>query len=84
LKRDPDVAGYAFWLNKLNQYPSFVEAEMVLAFISSPEYRAAIWSALEKKGQAAGAVGRKNVIACTDSCLLLLPPAPGFPGQPCR
>jgi hypothetical protein len=40
MKRDPDEAGYAFWLNKLNQYPSFVEAEMVLAFISSPEYRA--------------------------------------------
>jgi hypothetical protein len=40
MKRDPDEAGYAFWLSKLNQYPSFVEAEMVLAFISSPEYRA--------------------------------------------
>jgi hypothetical protein len=40
LKRDPDDAGYAFWLGKLNQYPTFVEAEMVLAFISSPEYRA--------------------------------------------
>jgi hypothetical protein len=40
MKRDPDDAGYAFWLGKLNQYPSFVEAEMVLAFISSPEYRA--------------------------------------------
>jgi hypothetical protein len=40
MRRDPDEAGYAFWLNKLNSYPSFVEAEMVLAFISSPEYRA--------------------------------------------
>jgi hypothetical protein len=40
MKRDADEAGYAFWLSKLNQYPSFVEAEMVLAFISSPEYRA--------------------------------------------
>lgn len=40
MKRDPDEAGYAFWLNKLNSFPSFVEAEMVLAFISSPEYRA--------------------------------------------
>jgi beta-propeller repeat-containing protein/uncharacterized protein DUF4214 len=40
MKRDQDEAGYAFWLNKLNAYPSFVEAEMVLAFISSPEYRA--------------------------------------------
>jgi uncharacterized repeat protein (TIGR01451 family) len=40
MKRDADDAGNGFWLNKLNQYPSFVEAEMVLAFISSPEYRA--------------------------------------------
>jgi hypothetical protein len=40
MKRDPDDAGYAFWLGKLNQFPSFVEAQMVLAFISSPEYRA--------------------------------------------
>jgi plastocyanin len=40
MKRDPDDAGYTFWLGKLNQFPSFVEAQMVLAFISSPEYRA--------------------------------------------
>jgi hypothetical protein len=41
MKRDPDEAGYAFWLGKLNQFGgSFVNAEMVLAFISSPEYRA--------------------------------------------
>ncbi|MEP6762573.1 MAG: DUF4214 domain-containing protein, partial [Sporichthyaceae bacterium] len=40
MKRDPDQGGYGFWLGKLNQYPSFVEAQMVLAFISSPEYRA--------------------------------------------
>ena len=41
MKRDPDDAGYAFWLGKLNQFGgSFVNAEMVLAFISSPEYRA--------------------------------------------
>ena len=41
MKRDPDDAGYAFWLSKLNQFGgSFVNAEMVLAFISSPEYRA--------------------------------------------
>jgi hypothetical protein len=38
MKRDPDDAGYAFWLGKLNQFPSFVEAQTVLAFISSPEY----------------------------------------------
>ncbi len=41
MKRDPDEAGYAFWLAKLNQFGGdFVKAEMVLAFISSPEYRA--------------------------------------------
>jgi CSLREA domain-containing protein len=41
MKRDPDDAGYAFWLGKLNQFGgNFVNAEMVLAFISSPEYRA--------------------------------------------
>ncbi len=41
MKRDPDEAGYAFWLDKLNQFGGdFVAAEMVLAFISSPEYRA--------------------------------------------
>jgi hypothetical protein len=41
LRRDPDDAGYAFWLSKLNQFNGdFVAAEMVLAFISSPEYRA--------------------------------------------
>jgi hypothetical protein len=41
MKRDPDDAGYAFWLAKLNQYGgNFVDAQMVMAFISSPEYRA--------------------------------------------
>src|SRR6267142_1782060 len=41
MKRDPDDAGYAFWLGKLDQFGgNFVNAEMVLAFISSPEYRA--------------------------------------------
>ena len=44
MKRDPNDAGYAFWLGKLNQFNGhFVNAEMVLAvlaFISSPEYRA--------------------------------------------
>ena len=41
MKRDPDDAGYTFWLGKLDQFGgNFVNAEMVLAFISSPEYRA--------------------------------------------
>jgi hypothetical protein len=41
MKRDPDEAGYAFWLAKLNEFSGdFVKAEMVLAFITSPEYRA--------------------------------------------
>jgi uncharacterized protein (TIGR03118 family) len=40
LRRDPDVAGYNFWLNKLNAFNgSFVNAEMVKAFINSSEYR---------------------------------------------
>ncbi|HWS85911.1 MAG TPA: cytochrome c peroxidase [Pyrinomonadaceae bacterium] len=41
LRRDPDEAGYQFWLSKLNQFGGdFVEAEMVKAFLSSDEYRA--------------------------------------------
>jgi len=39
--QDTDYTGYDFWLTKLNQFGgNFVNAEMVLAFISSPEYRA--------------------------------------------
>ena len=40
LRRDPDAAGFQFWLNKLNQFNgNFVDAEMVKAFITSGEYR---------------------------------------------
>jgi len=40
LQRDPDAGGYAFWLNKLNQFGgNFEQAEMVKAFIVSGEYR---------------------------------------------
>ena len=40
LRRDPDADGYAFWLNKLNQFNgNFEQAEMVKAFIVSGEYR---------------------------------------------
>jgi hypothetical protein len=40
LRRDPDAAGFNFWLNKLNQFNgNFINAEMVKAFISSSEYR---------------------------------------------
>ena len=40
LRRDPDAAGLAFWLNKLNQFHgNFVQAEMVKAFLVSGEYR---------------------------------------------
>jgi hypothetical protein len=40
LRRDPDAAGFAFWLNKLNQFNgNFVQAEMVKAFLVSGEYR---------------------------------------------
>ncbi|HYE16246.1 MAG TPA: TIGR03118 family protein, partial [Pyrinomonadaceae bacterium] len=40
LRRDPDEAGFNFWLNKLNSFNGdFLQAEMVKAFISSLEYR---------------------------------------------
>ena len=39
LLRDPDPDGYAFWLGKLNTFGDWVNAEMVKAFINSPEYR---------------------------------------------
>jgi hypothetical protein len=40
LRRDPDEAGYQFWLKKLNQFSgNFEQAEMVKAFITSGEYR---------------------------------------------
>ena len=40
VRRDPDAAGYAFWLNKLNQFGgNFEQAEMVKAFLVSGEYR---------------------------------------------
>jgi hypothetical protein len=40
LRRDPDDAGFAFWLGKLNQFGNWTDAQMVWAFVSSPEYRA--------------------------------------------
>jgi glucose/arabinose dehydrogenase len=40
LRRDPDAAGYQFWLDKLNQFGgNFEQADMVKAFIVSGEYR---------------------------------------------
>jgi hypothetical protein len=39
LRRNPDQAGYEFWLGKLKQYGNWSDAEMVLAFIRAPEYR---------------------------------------------
>jgi uncharacterized protein (TIGR03118 family) len=40
LRRDPDTAGFNFWLNKLNSFNGdFVKAQMVTAFITSSEYR---------------------------------------------
>ncbi|MFN2414742.1 MAG: DUF4214 domain-containing protein, partial [Pyrinomonadaceae bacterium] len=40
LRRDPDTAGFNFWLNKLNAFGgNFQNAEMVKAFINSAEYR---------------------------------------------
>ena len=40
LRRNPDQGGFDFWLAKLKQYGNWQDAQMVLAFISSPEYRA--------------------------------------------
>ncbi|HYY96533.1 MAG TPA: TIGR03118 family protein [Pyrinomonadaceae bacterium] len=40
LRRDPDAAGFNFWLGKLNAFNGdFVKAQMVTAFITSSEYR---------------------------------------------
>jgi hypothetical protein len=36
---DNNFNGYDFWLNKLNSFADFRQAEMVEAFISSGEYR---------------------------------------------
>ncbi len=40
MQRDPDAPGYAFWLQKLNTFGNYLDAQMVLSFIVSPEYRA--------------------------------------------
>lgn len=39
LRRNPDQDGYNFWLDKLKRHGNWVDAQMVLAFILSPEYR---------------------------------------------
>jgi len=40
LRRDPDTAGFQFWLNKLNQFHGdYNAAQMVRSFIVSTEYR---------------------------------------------
>lgn len=39
LRRNPDQAGFDHWLGKMNQFGNWVDAQMVLAFILSPEYR---------------------------------------------
>jgi len=40
LRRQPDAAGFAYWLAKLNQFNgNFEQAEMVRAFVVSAEYR---------------------------------------------
>ena len=40
LRRDPDAAGYNFWLTKLDAAAgNYRRAEMVKAFLSSIEYR---------------------------------------------
>jgi len=39
LRRDPDQAGYDFWLAKLNRFGNYIDAEMVRSFILATEYR---------------------------------------------
>ena len=40
LRRDPDTSGFNFWKGKLDAFNgSFIQAEMVKAFLSSSEYR---------------------------------------------
>ena len=39
LRRNPDQDGFNHWLGKINQFGNWVDAQMVLAFIASPEYR---------------------------------------------
>ena len=39
LRRNPDQDGFNFWLAKMNQFGNWVDAQMVLAFVLSPEYR---------------------------------------------
>ena len=39
LRRNPDQEGYDFWLGKMRRYGNWVDAQLVLAFILSPEYR---------------------------------------------
>ena len=39
LRRNPDQAGFEFWRDKLKHYGNWQDAQMVLAFISSPEYK---------------------------------------------
>ena len=38
LRRDPDMAGYNFWLSVLNQQPNNFNG-MVCAFLTSAEYQ---------------------------------------------
>jgi hypothetical protein len=41
LRREPDAAGFNFWLGKLNSFNGdFIKADMVKAFIQSTEYSA--------------------------------------------
>ncbi len=39
LRRNPDQDGFNHWLGKLKFFGNWVDAQMVLAFILSPEYR---------------------------------------------
>lgn len=38
LRRNPDKGGFDFWLNKMNTFGNWLDAQMVRSFIVSPEY----------------------------------------------
>jgi hypothetical protein len=54
LRCDPDAPGYQHWLDKLNLYGNYMDAEMVRSFILSPEYRARFGQPLTGKADRIG------------------------------
>ena len=46
MRRDPDGPGFAFWLGKLNSFPSYIEAEMVRVVYRLAGVSLSLWCAL--------------------------------------